>query len=381
MIPYGRQSVSEGDIKAVVDVLRSDFITQGDVVPAFERAVCSFTGAQYGVAVNSGTAALHVACLALGLVEGDWLWASSVSFVATSNCGLYCGANVDFIDIDPQTWNVSIESLEKKLVIAACEHRLPKVVVVVHLCGSPCDMVEISVLAKRYGFKVIEDACHALGGRYQGRAIGACEYGDITVFSFHPVKPITTGEGGMAMTNDIALAEKMKLLRSHGVTRDSDLMQAPPDGAWYYEQIALGYNYRLTDIQAALGLSQLLRLDEFVSKRRQVVARYESELSDLPVSFQKILDECDSGLHLFVIRVDEHIHRDIFEQFRVRGVGVNLHYMPIYRQPYYQVLGVEYDDFTEADQYYAEAISLPLFPNLTTKQQGKVINVCHELLG
>ncbi len=254
MIPYGKQEITQADIDAVVEVLKSDFLTQGPMVPKFEQSVADHVGANHAVAVNSATSALHVACMALGLEQGDWLWTSPITFVASANCGLYCGAQVDFVDIDPQTYNLCPVALKSKLEHAKRENRLPKVVVAVHLCGQPCNMQGIGALAKEYGFKVIEDASHAIGGKYQGEFIGNSRYSDITVFSFHPVKIVTTAEGGMAVTNDDELAEKMNLLRSHGITRDPALMTREPDGPWYYQQVGLGYNYRMTELQAALGV-------------------------------------------------------------------------------------------------------------------------------
>ncbi|MFM4900932.1 UDP-4-amino-4,6-dideoxy-N-acetyl-beta-L-altrosamine transaminase [Aeromonas hydrophila] len=336
MIPYGRQSISEADIEAVVEVLRSDFLTQGPVVPRFEQAVADYCGARFGVAVNSGTAALHIACLALGVGPGDWVWTSPISFVASANCALYCGAQVDFIDIEPDTGNMCAMELERKLVAAKAQGCLPKVVIPVHFAGLPCDMQEIHRLGQEYGFKIIEDACHALGARYHGEPTGNGRYSDITVFSFHPVKIITTGEGGMAMTNDPALAKTMSMLRSHGITRDPEDFINEPDGPWYYEQQMLGFNYRMTDIQAALGLSQMERLDEFISRRKTIAEYYQLEL---PRNGLKILanrDARSSAWHLFIIKVSEENRKKIFEKLRDYGLGVNVHYSPINTQPYYQ---------------------------------------------
>jgi len=377
MIPYGRQDISEADIQAVVDVLRSDFLTQGPAVPAFEKAVADYCGAGHAVTVNSATSALHIACLALGVGKGDIVWTSPITFVASANCALYCGADVDFVDIDPRTYNLSTERLAEKLAQAEKSGRLPKVVIPVHLCGQPCDMAGIHALSQRYGFKIIEDASHAIGGKYKGEPIGNCRYSDITVFSFHPVKIITTGEGGMALTNDAQLVKRMQLLRSHGITRDTADMTHAPDGPWYYQQIELGFNYRMTDLQAALGLSQMQRLGEFVTRRHVIAKRYEQLLSALPVITPWQHPDGYSGLHLYVIRLKlaeiGKTHRQVFEALRAAGIGVNLHYIPVHRQPYYEGLGFKAGYCPEAEQYYAEAISLPMYPNLTEAQQDKVI--------
>jgi len=383
MIPYGRQDISETDIQAVVDVLRSDFLTQGPAVPAFEKAVADYCGAQHAVAVNSATSALHIACIALGVGPGDWVWTSPITFVASANCALYCGAQVDFVDIDPCTYNLSVEHLAEKLVQAEKSGCLPKVVIPVHLCGQPCDMVGIHALSQQYGFKIIEDASHAIGGRYKGEPIGNCSYSDITVFSFHPVKIITTGEGGMALTNNAQMAKRMQLLRSHGITRDADEMTHAPDGPWYYQQIALGYNYRMTDLQAALGLSQMQRLDKFVDRRHALAARYDELLKDLPVTTPWQSADGYSGLHLYVIRLQLDVmrssHREVFESLRTVGIGVNLHYIPVYRQPYYARLGFMPSDFPQAESYYAEAISLPMYPGLTETEQAQVVAPFNEI--
>ena len=377
MIPYGRQDISETDIQAVVDVLRSDFLTQGPAVPAFEKSITDYCGAKHAVAVNSATSALHIACLALGVGKGDVVWTSPITFVASANCALYCGADVDFVDIDPRTYNLSTERLAEKLALAKTSGRLPKVVIPVHLCGQPCDMAGIHALSQRYGFKIIEDASHAIGGKYKGEPIGNCRYSDITVFSFHPVKIITTGEGGMALTNDAQLVKRMQLLRSHGITRDTADMTHAPDGPWYYQQIELGFNYRMTDLQAALGLSQMQRLGEFVTRRHVIAKRYEQLLSALPVITPWQHPDGYSGLHLYVIRLKlaeiGKTHRQVFEALRAAGIGVNLHYIPVHRQPYYEGLGFKAGYCPEAEQYYAEAISLPMYPNLTEAQQDKVI--------
>lgn len=384
MIPYGRQDITQSDIDAVIKVLQSDYLTQGPMVPRFEQSVASHVGASHALAVNSATSALHIACLALGLGPGDRLWTSPITFVASANCGLYCGAEVDFVDIDPRTYNLCAKALEVKLQQAKLKDELPKVVVAVHLCGQPCDMQAIRSLSFEYGFKVIEDASHAIGGRYKGKFIGNCEYSDVTVFSFHPVKIITTAEGGMALTNDDYLAERMGLLRSHGVTRDSTLMSKEPDGPWYYEQIELGYNYRMTELQAALGLSQMERLDHYVSRRHELAARYNQLLEGLPVVSPYQHEASYSGMHLYVIRLKLDLirktHLEVFEGLRALGVGVNLHYIPVHTQPYYSRLGFEPEDFPRAQEYYSEAISLPLFQTMTNDQQDAVVSALAEVL-
>jgi len=384
MIPYGRQDINQQDIDAVVDVLKSDFLTQGPQVPLFEQAVMNVCGAHYAVAVNSATSALHIACLALGLGKGDWLWTTPNTFVASANCGLYCGAQVDFVDIDPRTYNLCAKELEKKLIAAETAGTLPKVVVPVHFSGQPCDMQAIHTLAKKYGFKVIEDASHAIGGKYQGEPIGNCRYSDITVFSFHPVKIVTTAEGGMATTNSPELAQKLDLLRSHGITRDADLMTKPMDGPWYYQQVDLGFNYRMTDLQAALGVSQMQRLNAFVTKRHELAQRYDTLLKDLPVTLPWQHPDSYSGLHLYVIRLQldkiNKTHLEVFEGLREAGILVNLHYIPVHMQPYYQEMGFEVGQFPQAEQYYREAISIPMFPTMTEEQQNEVVAVLGELL-
>ena len=343
MIPYGRQDISQGDIDSVVEVLKSDFLTQGPMVPKFERVVADHVGAKHALAVNSATSALHIACLALGLGKDDWLWTSPVTFVASANCGLYCGARVDFVDIDPHTYNLCPVALKAKLEQAREEGRLPKVVVAVHLCGQPCNMQAIGELAREYGFSVIEDASHAIGGKYQGEFIGNSRYSDITVFSFHPVKIVTTAEGGMAVTNDDGLARKMDLLRSHGITRDPASMTHEPDGPWYYQQVDLGYNYRMTELQAALGVSQMQRLDDFVARRHELAKRYDQLLSELPLTLPWQHPDSYSGLHLYVIRLQLNeiasSHRAVFEALREQGIGVNLHYIPVHTQPHYEKMG------------------------------------------
>ena len=372
MIPYGRQAVTAADIEAVVEVLRSDMITQGPVVPRFESRVAAYCGASRAVAANSGTSALHLACRALDLAPGDVLWTSPITFVASANCARYCGAAVDFVDIDPATGNLCPNALEDRLRTAERAGRLPKVVMPVHFAGQPCDMVAIGTLADRYGFRVIEDASHALGATFQGEAIGNGRYSDITVFSFHPVKLITTGEGGMAVTADAELADRMTLLRSHGITRDAAAMEGEPDGPWSYQQIDLGYNYRVTDIQAALGVSQLERLDDYIEQRHELAAVYDQALAELPVRVPTAIADTRSALHLYVVRVDDR--RRVFDALRAAGIGVNVHYIPVHTQPYYQRLGFAAGDFPHAEQFYAEAISLPLYPTLEADDQQHVID-------
>ncbi len=377
MIPYGRQDITQTDIDAVVGVLQSDFLTQGPMVPRFEQSVAQHVGASHALAVNSATSALHIACLALGLGPGDRLWTTPITFVASANCALYCGAEVDFVDIDPRTYNLCAQALALKLEQAEREGTLPKIVVPVHLCGQPCDMQAIHALSQRYGFKIIEDASHAIGGKYQGEFIGNSRYSDITVFSFHPVKIITTAEGGMALTNDDELASKMALLRSHGITRDPAQMTHEADGPWYYQQIDLGFNYRMTELQAALVVTQMARLDQYVARRHQLARRYDDLLTDLPVTTPWQHADSYSGLHLYVIRLQldqiQKTHRQVFESLREQGIGVNLHYIPVHMQPHYERMGFEPADFPQAQVYYKEAISIPMFQTMTDEQQDEVI--------
>ncbi|PLK48792.1 UDP-4-amino-4,6-dideoxy-N-acetyl-beta-L-altrosamine transaminase [Uliginosibacterium sp. TH139] len=381
MIPYGRQDISEADIAAVSEVLRSDWLTQGPVVPRFEAAIADHCGAAHAVAVNSATSALHIACLALGLGPGDALWTSPTTFVASANCALYCGASVDFVDIDPVSYNLCPQRLEAKLLEAEALGRLPKIVIPVHLCGQPCEMAAIHALSVRFGFRIIEDASHAIGARYQNEPVGNCRYSDITVFSFHPVKIITTGEGGMALTNDTQLARQMELLRSHGITREAGEMGQPPDGPWYYEQITLGFNYRMTELQAALGLSQLSRLDEFVRRRQQLALRYDQLLANLPLTLPVQATVSESARHLYVIRLQEAAqHRFVFEALRAAGIGVNLHYIPVHLQPWYHTLGFAPGQFPQAEAYYREAISLPLYSGLSEEEQNEVAAALREVL-
>ncbi len=384
MIPYGRQDITQDDIDAVVEVLHSIHLTQGPAVPKFEQAVLQHCGARHAVAVNSATSALHIACLALDLGPGDWLWTSPNTFVASANCALYCGAQVDFVDIDPRTYNLCPIALEQKLIAAEKTGRLPKIVVPVHFSGQPCDMKAIHALGQRYGFKIIEDAAHAIGGKYLGQPIGNCRYSDITIFSFHPVKIITSAEGGMAMTNDDKLAVRMGLLRSHGITRTPSLMTKPMDGPWYYQQVALGFNYRMTDLQGALGASQMNRLEQYVARRHELAQRYDALLKDFPVITPWQHPDGYSGLHLYVIRLQldkiKRTHLHVFEALRAKEIIVNLHYIPVHTQPYYQNMGFKVGDFPAAERYYTEAISIPMYPTLTEQQQDEVIEALREVL-
>jgi UDP-4-amino-4,6-dideoxy-N-acetyl-beta-L-altrosamine transaminase len=385
MIPYGKQDINEADIEAVVSVLKSDFLTQGPKVPLFEKCISRYCGSSYAVASNSATSSLHLACLALELRKEDWLWTSPNSFVASANCGLYCNAKVDFVDIDPLTYNLSTDKLEEKLIKAKKLNKLPKIVIPVHFAGQSCDMIKIKALSDEYGFAIIEDASHAIGGKYMGELIGGCQYSDITVFSFHPVKIITTAEGGIATTNSKILEQKMRLLNSHGITRDESLMNGPIIGPWYYQQILLGLNYRMTDLQAALGISQLDRVDDFVSKRHALKERYDLLLKDLPIILPYQSKDIYSSLHLYPIKIDiskkNNITRiDVFNKLRLNNIGVNVHYIPIHMQPYYQDLGFQHGDFPNSELYYEVALSLPLFSSMTIEQQDNVVaELCQSL--
>lgn len=385
MIPYGRQSLDQADIDAVVQVLESDWLTQGPTLERFEASMAERVAAGFAVAVCNATAALHIACLAADLGPGDCLWTTPNTFLASANCGRYCGADVDFVDIDPLTWNLDAEALARKLEVAEQAGRLPKVLVAVAFAGQSCDMRRIDQLAKRYSFTVIEDASHAVGARYAGRAVGCGEFAAMTVFSFHPVKIITTGEGGMVLTNRPELAERLRRLRSHGMTRDPAHMDEPSHGTWYYQQIELGFNYRMTDIQAALGLSQLNKLEAFIARRRALAARYQAALTGLPLTLPSPQVEAESAWHLYVVRLrTERLtlsHREVFEALRGAGIGVNLHYIPVHLQPYYRELGFKAGDFPEAERYYAQAISLPIFPAMSDAQQDCVIEQLQRLLG
>lgn len=383
-IPYGRQCIDEDDIQAVINVLRSDYLTQGPVVPAFEQAVADYCGVPYSVAVNSATSALHIACLALGVGPGDWVWTSPITFVASANCGRYCGASVDFVDIDPVTLNMCPERLAEKLALASCSGRLPKVIIPVHMTGQPCDMSAIAELARSYNVRVVEDASHAIGSSYRGVKTGGCKFSDITVFSFHPVKIITTCEGGLATTRSAELARRMRLLRSHGITREKSELGNPDEGAWYYEQKELGFNYRLTDVQAALGLAQMRHLDEWVERRHRLADRYDDALVDLPLILPARTSESRQSLHLYVIQLDEartnHSRRDVFDQLRQAEIGVNVHYIPVHTQPDFQRLGFRDGDFPVSEAYYARCISLPMYVMLSDKEQDRVIASVQEAL-
>lgn len=381
MIPYGRQRISQHDIDAVVEVLRSDFLTQGPVAPKFEEAVAHRVNAKHGVAVNSATSALHIACAALDLGPGDWLWTSPITFVASANCGRYCGAEVDFVDIDPDTFNMCPDALETKFSSAEREGKLPKIIVPVHMCGQSPDMASISELARRYGVRIVEDASHAIGADYRGESVGGCRYSDITVFSFHPVKIITTGEGGLATTNDSELATRMAELRTHGITREPSRMTKKPEGPWYYQQTELGWNYRLTEMQAALGLSQLNRLEEFVTRRRELAGGYDRELLELPLRLPGKLEGAKSSCHLYVIRLQNpDRRREVFVALREAGIGVNLHYIPVHLQPYYERLGFSEGQFPEAESYARTAISLPLHPGLTQAMQDEIVAKLRQVI-
>lgn len=381
MIYYGKQSINEDDIREVVEVLRSDFLTQGPMIERFEKCVAEYCGAKYAVAVSNGTAALHIACLAAGLGEGDVLWTSPITFVASANCARYCGADVDFVDIDASTYNMSVKALEEKLRNA---RRKPKMVVPVHLAGQSCDMKRIHELAQEHGFMVMEDACHAMGADYLGKKVGCCEFSDMVVFSFHPVKIVTTGEGGMILTNNEELYQKLLLFRSHGITRDENLMTHEIDGPWYYQQLELGFNYRMTDLQAALGYSQMKRVDEFVARRRELAARYERLLANLPVRTPQVLEGAEPSWHIYVVRVDFSQLRiskqEIFDRMKANGIVLNLHYIPVHMQPYYQKFGFADGDFPSSESYYREALTLPLYYDLTDDSQGRIVKSLRDVL-
>lgn len=384
MIPYGRQHLDEDDVKAVVETLTSNWLTQGPAIPKFETALADYCGANFGIAVNSATSALHIACLALGVSEGDRVWTSPNSFVASSNCALYCGAKVDFVDIDLHTGNMCVDALRNKLALAESTNALPKVVIPVHFAGQPCDMKEIRALSKQYGFFVIEDASHAVGAKYQEKFVGSCEFSDICVFSFHPVKIITTMEGGMALTNNSEWAEKMRMLRSHGITNDPEKMTEDSHGPWYYQQIALGFNYRMTDVEAALGLSQLKKLPVFLEKRNTLAAHYDERFASKEnISPLKQSNNRYSSYHLYVVRASgltRKEHAFVVEQLRDKGVFAHLHYIPIHCQPYYKNLGFNIGDFPNAESYYEQAITLPLFPELTREQIDLIVDSLSRIL-
>ncbi len=377
-IPYARQDISEDDIRAVTDILRSDYLTTGPAVPEFESRVCAWSGAAHGVAANSATSALHIAYMALDLGPGDLVWTVPNTFVATANAALYCGADVDFVDTDPATYNMSVAALEAKLAEAAAKGRLPKIIAPVHFAGQSCQMAEIGALARAHGIRVVEDASHAIGGLYQGRPVGNCAHSDICVFSFHPVKIITTAEGGMAMTQDAGLADRMRLGRSHGVTREPHLMENPSAGGWYYEQVSLGYNYRMTDMQGALGSSQMDRLAGFIAARHRLAARYDRLLAGLDVVTPYQHPDAHSALHLYPVQVQD---RDrVFAALRAEGILVNVHYIPVHTQPYYRRLGFDWGMFPNAEAYYRAAISLPMWATMTDAQQDRVVDALARAL-
>jgi len=378
MIPYGRQNVTDEDVEEVISVLRSDFLTQGPVIPEFEKQLCEYTNVKFSVAVNSCTSALHISCLALGLKKGDVLWTSSITFVASANCALYCGAVVDFVDVEPETGLMSVKILEEKLIIAEKEGRLPKIVIPVHFAGQPCDMNVIYALSRKYGFRIIEDAAHAIGARYKGELVGSCRFSDITVFSFHPVKIITTGEGGAALTNNIELSNRMKLLRSHGITRDPGEMSKVPDGGWYYEQVVLGYNYRMTDIQAALGCSQLKRLDKNIIKRNEIALFYENNIIDERISYLFRKSGRVSAYHLFVVLITGglSVRNKFYNKMHENGISVGIHYIPLHKQPFFS----KHYNLPGSERYYASACSLPIFPELTKDQLNHVISSVENAL-
>ena len=384
MIPYGRQDITQADLDAVEEVLTSDFLTQGPKCPAFEASVARAAGAEHGVAANSATSALHVACMALGLGPGDRLWTSPITFVASANVGVYCGAEVDFVDIDPSSFNMCPDALEAKLVRAKQEGTLPKVLIPVHLTGQSADMLRIGALARSYGVRVIEDASHAIGASFDGAPVGCCAHSDVTVFSFHPVKIVTTAEGGVAVTNDVGLADRMRRAVSHGITRDPDLMTHASHGPWYYQQIELGYNYRMTELQAALGLSQMQRLGDYVKRRAAHAHAYDAALADLPIDLPQQDPRSRSAWHLYVIRLQlENIslsRRDVFETLRSAGLGVNVHYIPVHTQPFWRKLGFQNGDYPNAESYYARAISIPLFATMTDKQRQEVVETLRQAL-
>lgn len=380
MIPYGKHVIDQADIDAVVDVLRNQFLTQGTMVPQFEQALCDYSGAQYAVAVNSATSGLHIACLALGVTQGDWVWTVPNSFVASANCARYCGADVDFVDIHPLSRNIDIDALNHKLVQAAEFNRLPKALIVVHFAGDSCDMQAIKQLTAPYNIALIEDAAHALGGSYQDKKIGSCQFSDMCVLSFHPVKSITTAEGGAVLTNDSHLHQRLVMYAKHGITRDPLSMSGSSDGPWYYQQIELGYNYRLSDVHAALGVSQLKKLDGFINQRKRLAKRYQNELSALPLQLPQTCSLSTSAWHLYMVELTQHDRLSVYQTLHSKGIGVNVHYIPIHLQAYYQQLGFKQGDFPVAERYYQRALTLPLFPSMTDTEQSTVIDVLHEVL-
>ena len=381
-IPYARQTISDEDIAAVITALKSDWLTQGPLISEFEKAVADYCGAKYAVAVSSGTAALHIACLSIGLIQGRRGWTTPLTFAATANSILYCGAMIDFIDISPKTLNISIPALKDRLIYSLKTCDSPNVLIPVHFSGLSCDMEEIYGLSKDYGFKIIEDACHAIGGTYKETKVGSCKFSDMTVFSFHATKNCTTGEGGMVMTNDEELYQKLIRYRTHGITRDPKFMTSVPSGSWYYQQTELGFNYRITDIQAALGISQLKRLDQFNAKRNELANRYDKAFSGLPVILPPRMDGVYSPFHLYVIRLNgvNKTRKEVFEYMKDANIGTNVHYIPVHLHPYYQEIGFKGKSFPEAERYYETALTLPLFPTLTISDQDRVINSLYKAL-
>ena len=380
MIPYGKHLVDEQDVEAVVDVLRNQFLTQGSIVPKFEQALCDYTGCQFATAVNSATSGLHVACLAAGVQQGDVVWTVPNSFVASANCALYCGATIDFVDIDATTRNIDVEALAVKLEQASVANVLPKALIVVHFSGLSCEMQTIQTLAKKYSVILIEDAAHALGGSYQQQKIGSCQFSDMTVLSFHPVKSITSAEGGAVLTNNQGFNGEIKLLAKHGVTRDASQMVTASQGPWYYQQVALGYNYRLSDLHAALGLSQLSKLDSFIHRRTELALRYQQKLAGLPLTLPTLDNQSKSAWHIYMVEVTEHQRKAVYEALHKKGVGVNVHYIPIHLHPYYQQLGFKQGDFPVTEKFYQHALTLPLYPSLSDQQQNIVIDALHQVL-
>ena len=380
MIPYSRQLIDQKDIQSVVKVLKSDFLTQGPVVKKFEENLVKFCKSKFATSVNSATSALHISCLALGLKKGDYLWTSPISFVASSNCALYCGAKVDFVDINLENFNIDVSKLKKKLEVAKKQNKLPKIIVPVHMAGLSCDMIAIRKLSKKYKFKIIEDASHAIGSMYNGSLVGNCKFSDITVFSFHPVKIITTGEGGVILTNDYKLDKRLKLLRTSGIDKELGRKKLVKKGGWFYEQKLLGFNYRMNDISAALGISQLKKVNQFVKKRNLIASKYRNLLKDFPIKFQKIYSTNYSSHHLFIIRVSKNIRRKLFDTLRGNGFFVNIHYIPIHLQPFYKKLGFKKGTFPEAEKYYNETLSIPIYPNLKFKLQKQVANIIKKTL-
>jgi UDP-4-amino-4,6-dideoxy-N-acetyl-beta-L-altrosamine transaminase len=380
MLPYGKHLVDEQDIDAVVDVLRKHFLTQGAIVPQFEQALCDYTGCQFATAVNSATSGLHVACLAAGVGQDDVVWTVPNSFVASANCALYCGANIDFVDIDVVTLNIDIDALTNKISQAAQSNSLPKALIVVHFSGLSCDMQVIHALTQKYAIVLIEDAAHALGGSYQQQKVGSCQYSDMSVLSFHPVKSITSAEGGAVLTNNKIYDDKITLFAKHGVTRDVEQMVTESHGPWYYQQVALGYNYRMSDLHAALGLSQLSKLDSFIFRRTELALKYQKKLINLPLKLPAFSDSSNSAWHLYMVELIQHDRKSVYEQLHAKGVGVNVHYIPIHLHPYYQQLGFKKGDFPIAENFYNNALTLPLFPSLSDEQQNIVIDVLHKIL-